>query len=130
MGLPSVSSNDENAMTLEDRAKKILGIARDVEINEKKLKKIFRQKAKENHPDMNPENEKATEYFKLVLQAKNYLEGEKENKKLLKNDKLVEEYLNEPIPKLIKSYDELIEAYENWRKNQFYDVENKSIWPK
>ncbi|PTD94454.1 hypothetical protein C9439_02755 [archaeon SCG-AAA382B04] len=43
----------------------------------------------------NPQKEKATDYFKLVLQAKNYLEGEKKNKRLLKNDELVESYLGD-----------------------------------
>lgn len=130
MDFPSIDTSKKDVESLEERAKKVLGLARNQDIDEEKLKKVFRQKAKETHPDINPENERSIEYFKLILQAKNYLKDKEGNKKLLKNDKLVEEYLGEPIEKLEKSYEELMKAYENWRRNQFYDIENDSIWPK
>lgn len=130
MGFPSIEDFEKTEDGLEKRAKKILDIVEGTDINEEKLKKVFRRKAKETHPDMNPENEKATKYFKLVLQAKNYLKGDKRNKKLLKNDELVIDYIDEPVGELNRSYNDLIQAYERWRRNQFYNMENDSIWPK
>lgn len=115
---------------LEKIAKKIVGLAEDAEINPEKLRKAFRQKARDNHPDLNPEQKKSTQYFKLVVQAKNHLEGQEENIKLLEDKKLVEEFLGEPVQELGSSYKEFLSAYEKWRRNQFYDMENKSIWPK
>ncbi len=130
MKFPSIDEAEETKENLTKRAKKILGITKTTEINSEELKKIFRLKAKENHPDMNSGQKEATKYFKLILEAKNYLENKGKNKRLLKNDDLVEDFLGESVEELGKSYNEILKEYEEWRRNHFYDMDNESIWPK
>ncbi|MBN2421920.1 DnaJ domain-containing protein [Candidatus Woesearchaeota archaeon] len=105
---------------LEERAKKILGLAEKANIDPKKIKIQFREKAKEYHPDVN-KDEKASSYFKLIKQARNYLEN-KEASDLIENNELVEDFLGEKPEELGKSYNE-------WRLSHFYNIKEKSIWP-
>lgn len=103
--------------SLEKRAKEVLGLAEDADIRLPQLKKSWRKKAKENHPDQGGNEE----FFKLILESKRYLEGESDPH-LLENDKLVEKCLG-------YTPEELGDTYREWRLNKFYDLKNKSIWP-
>jgi DnaJ-class molecular chaperone len=105
---------------LEERAKKILGLAEKAHIDSKEIKKYFREKAREYHPDVN-RDEKATLYFRLITQARDYLD-KRDSFNLIEDDKLVEEFLGEKPEELGKSYAE-------WRLSHFYNIKEKSIWP-
>jgi len=107
---------------LKKRARKILGLSLKAEIDIEEIKRRFRQKTKEYHPDTDTENKSLNKKFKLIVQAKNYLAGKEKNPALLEDDNFIEEFLGEPVEKLGKSFKE-------WMQYHFYDFENKSIWP-
>lgn len=52
---------------MEEDFYKVLGVARDAD--EKTIKKAYRKIARENHPDLNPDNEEAEERFKRASVA-------------------------------------------------------------
>ncbi len=104
---------------LEERAKLILGLVEKAEIEPEKIKYVFRQRVKKYHPDVSKEN---PEKFQLILQAYNYLKFKKANEThLLENNRLVEEFLGQPVEVLGKSYDQ-------WLIEHFYGSDG-SIWP-
>ncbi len=105
---------------LEERAKQILGLAKKADIDLEEIKKYFRKKAKEYHPDVSRE-EKASLYFRLITQARDYLE-KKETFDLIEDGELVEEFLGEKPEELGKTYHE-------WHISHFYNIKEKSIWP-
>ena len=72
MNFPRIEDLRERVRKLEDRARKILGLAEKAEIEPEKIKHSFRKMAKKYHPDLNP-GERSTLYFRLVVQAKDYL---------------------------------------------------------
>lgn len=107
---------------LKKRARRILGLASKADIDVEEIKKQFRQRTKEYHPDTDMGNRSLEKKFKLIVEAKNYLTGKEKEPLLLEENKLVEEFLGEPVEELGKSFKE-------WMQNRFYDLENKSIWP-
>ncbi len=90
--------------SLEQRAKAILGLAEKANINTEKLKKSFRRLAKENHPDKMPADKTLTYKFALIIQARAYLEGNRQNTNLLENDSLFESLVGCAPEQLKKSY--------------------------
>ncbi len=74
---------------LKKRARKILGLASKTEIDIEEIKRRFRQKTKEYHPDTDIENKSLNKKFKLIVQAKNYLAGKEKNPALLEDDNFV-----------------------------------------
>ncbi|MBD3354579.1 DnaJ domain-containing protein [Candidatus Woesearchaeota archaeon] len=108
--------------SLEQRAKKVLGLAEQVYVNIEEIKRAYKKKAFKYHPDKNPEDSNTIKKFQLILEAKIYLRGKKDNSKLLEDNDLVEEFIGEPIEELGKTYQE-------WLHHHFYDMKNKSIWP-
>ena len=110
----SIKTREEN---LEERAKMALGFNRNENISEKELKKAWRQKAKEHHPDQN-DSEDAKKYFQLVREARDYLKGNRRVEML--DTSVVSEYLGFEV--------DLSPTYEQWRRERFYG-DGGSIWP-
>jgi len=106
---------------LEERAKQILGLAKKADIDLEEIKKYFRKKAKEYHPDVSRE-EKASLYFRLITQARDCLKKPRDSFNLLEDDGLVRDFLGEKPEELGKSYNE-------WLISHFYNIKEKSIWP-
>ena len=101
--------------SLEQRAKEVLGLAREANIDLKKLKKAFRTLAKHHHPDRGG----TTQYMKLINQAKGYLARKTTDTTLLEDDLLCEAFLGETPKELKKSYGNWIIDYAVERG--FYD---------
>lgn len=64
---------------MEEDLYKVLGVARDAD--EKTIKKAYRQIARDNHPDLNPDDDSAEERFKMASQAFEVL-GDAEKRKI------------------------------------------------
>ena len=93
---------------LEHKARAILGINIDTDINLEIVKQAFRRKAKQTHPDLN-NKQYAEKYFKLVVHANEYLRGIRDDDSLLNNNDLVGAFLGIPICLLGMRYYEWME---------------------
>ena len=109
-------------LALEERCKKILGLASDAHVDLEQLRAQFREKAKSYHPDTNRSDSSLNVKFMLILQDYNYLRGDSRNTGLLEDTSLVERLLSEHVEELGKSYQE-------WLIDRFYDREGGTIWP-
>lgn len=102
--------------SLEERARMVLGLAREAEINPKELRRAFRRKAKKYHPDTNKDNESVSEQImKLILGAREVLKGDYSHTDYLENETLIRECLG-------RNVEELGQTYQEWLiKRGFYN---------
>jgi len=104
---------------LTQRARKILGV--DNTADGIKIKRAYRKKARQIHPDISNADDRV---MGVVNQAYSLLTGKSEPTTLLENNDLVSLLIGLPVDPI-----EQIQTYDQWLKNKFYDMKNKSIYP-
>jgi len=102
--------------TLIKKAKLVLGIDK---ITDKKLKKTYRKKIFQYHPDKN-KTPLAKEISSLIIESYNFLIGKINKPSLLKEDALISLVTGIPISTL-EDLSKLPRDYEGWNITQFYD---------
>ncbi len=94
---------------LKERALKILEIN---STDDEELKKAYRRKARQVHPDISNQDDKI---MGVVSQAYAFLKRKEKPTSLLENDGLVSLIIGEKVTPI-----ELVQRYENWQRTQFY----------
>lgn len=107
--------------SIRDRAFAVMGIAPGTD--ERGLKYAYYRLMFQYHPDRNPEHEYAHEITSLISEAFQVLSGKKIKPVLLHDSDLVAKVAGRPAEE-IKG----MMTYDEWLKNQFYNMEEKSIW--
>ncbi len=110
-------------MELRARALQVLGAGEDD--GPRKLRYSFHLRMMACHPDRNPRLERAQDLAALVNEAFMLLTGKRNDAPLLQNDGLVQLMLDKDPESLIP-----LDAptYEEWLKDQFVNMDGKSIW--
>jgi len=105
---------------LDNRARQILGIPASASQDE--IKQAYRKKAKIFHPDITKKDDRL---MGVVNQAYHRLTRRKNvSTTLLEDDSLVSLVTDLPVEPI-----EQVRSYEEWHRDQFYNMDQKSIWP-
>jgi hypothetical protein len=106
---------------LTERAMKVLGIGPHTEITG--IRYAYYRLMFQHHPDRNPDDPLAHEKTSLINEAYGHVMNAGVQPLLLKDDALVSSVLNAPVIEM-----QGMLSYEEWLKEQFFDMEGKSIW--
>jgi len=105
---------------LDRRARRILGIRASA--TQEEIKQAYRKKAKTFHPDLTKKDDRL---MGVVNQAYHRLSRKKNaGTTLLEDDSLVSMVTNFPVDPI-----DQFQTYEEWHRNQFYNMDQQSIWP-
>ncbi|NLI82285.1 MAG: J domain-containing protein [Deltaproteobacteria bacterium] len=107
---------------LLERARRVLGI--EGAVGKDEIRYAYYRRMLQFHPDRHPENPQAHEMTALINEAFGLLTGRRSDALLLRKDSLLERIVKSPVSGL-----EGVLSYEEWVKTQFYNMEEKSIWP-
>lgn len=107
--------------SLKDRAIAVMGIPPGTD--ESGLKYAYYRLMFQYHPDRNPDKEYAHEITSLISEAFQLLSGKNIEPVLLHDPELVAKVAGKPAEE-IKG----MMTYDEWLRNQFYNMEGKSIW--
>ena len=107
--------------SLRDRAFAVMGISPGTD--ERGLKYAYYRLMFQYHPDRNPDHKYAHEITSLISEAFQVLSGKGIKPVLLHDSDLVAKVAGKPAEE-IKG----MMTYDEWLKNQFYNMEEKSIW--
>lgn len=113
-------------MLIEDevlrmRALAVLDVSEDDD--ETRIKYAYYRRMFKHHPDKNPDDPDAHEIAALVGEAYALLMGREVKPVLLKNTDLVSKAAQTPVTDL-----DGVMTYDEWLKNQFYNLDQGSIW--
>lgn len=108
-------------MAIKERAMAVLGLTPGAD--ETRLKYAYYRLMFQHHPDRNPGKQSAHEITSLISEAFQLLSGKPVKPVLLNDMGLVALVAG-------RSADEVkgMMTYDEWLKNQFYNMEEKSIW--
>ena len=111
-------------MALRERALALLGVCEKEDPAEKNaLRYGYYCRMKKHHPDTHPGDPEAHRATALIGEAYAYATHKTQKTHLLEDDALVQSLLDDPVTPL----DDL-PTYEEWLKQQFYNVSERSIW--
>lgn len=89
----------------------------------KELRYRYHCRMLKHHPDANSDDGDSHRVASLINEAFSLLSGRTVRPALLLDDPLVQSLLSDPVTPL-----DGVPSYEQWLKEQFLDMENKSIW--
>ena len=106
---------------LFERARAVLGVT--LGTTEDELKYAYYRRILEHHPDRNPDDPAAHEKAALVNEAFAFLTGRRTQVLLLKDDLLMVA-ITKGQP---REFDDIL-SYDDWIKQRFYNLKQKSIY--
>lgn len=111
-------------MTLSDmlrQASEVLGV--DPDGSAREIQYAFYRLMTLHHPDRNPGDRDSERRSALIIEARDVLMGKVTRPVLLRDRRLMADVLKRPVA------DAEVLSYEEWLKEQFFDVDQGSIWP-
>jgi hypothetical protein len=107
--------------SIRKRAMAVMGI--DSDTDDSALKYAYYRLMLQYHPDRNPDTGLSHEITALVSEAFQVLSGKNIKPEMLKRDDLVSVVSGRPEVEI-----EGMMSYSEWLKQQFYNMDGKSIW--
>jgi hypothetical protein len=113
-------------LALRERAMAVLGLdpaAQDGPPERSRVQYAYHCAMLRHHPDRNPGDSGAHARAALCNEACALLMGRPVTPSLLRDDALAQSVMDDPVTPL-----DAVPSYEEWLHEQFYDVDNRSIW--